>query len=166
MIQSTNDLITLAKTRPGLSEYNQIDFIQRLELPDLPPHILNLHQGDPCFLSRNISTASALVKGLRCCGVEVKDRLVVVKLDTKQELTLARIPMEKLSNGMKSARGQVSIRLIYVRTVHRSQGITVKRAVIDSRSHFWEHGQLRATLSSVTDPVNLYFPLPGSSDLR
>jgi hypothetical protein len=56
MIQSTNDLITPAKIRRGLSECHQIDFIQNVESADLPPHMLNLYKGYLCFLLRNIST--------------------------------------------------------------------------------------------------------------
>jgi hypothetical protein len=74
--------------------------------------------------------------------------------------------MEKLSNGMKFARWQVPIRLIYAGTVHRSEGMNLDRAVIDLRSHFWKHGQVHVTLSIVTDRINLCFLSPGSSNLR
>jgi ATP-dependent exoDNAse (exonuclease V) alpha subunit len=89
-----------------------------------------------------------------------------MKLDTKEELTLSRIPMEKVSNGIKFARWQVPILLIYVGIVHRSQGMTLGRAVIELMTNFWEHGQLYVALSRVTEPVNLCFLLPDSSDFR
>jgi hypothetical protein len=166
VIQSTNDLIRPAKIRPGLSECHQIDFIQKVELPDLSPHMLNLYEGNPCFLLRNLSTASGLVKGRRYWAVDLNERVVVMKLDTKEELTLFRIPIEKVSNGIKFARWQIPIQLIYADTVHSSQGMTLDRAVIDLRTNFWEHGQLYVALSRVTQPVNLCFLLPFSSDLR
>jgi hypothetical protein len=40
------------------------------------------------------------------------------------------------------------------------------RAVIDLRTNFWEHGQLYVALSRVTEPGNLCFLLPDSSDFR
>jgi hypothetical protein len=166
VIQLTNDFITLAKTRSELSECHQIDFIQKVEVPDLPSHMLNLYKGDPCFLLQNISTASGLVKRRRCWAVNLNKRVAVVKLDTKEELTLSRIPMEKISNGIKFTRWQVPIRLIYAGTVHRSQRMTLGRAVIDLMTNFWEHGQLYVAISRVTEPGNLCLLLPGPSELR
>jgi hypothetical protein len=74
--------------------------------------------------------------------------------------------MEKVSNGIKFARWQVPIWLIYVGTVQRSQGMTLGRAVIDLKTHFWEYGQLYVAISIITEPDNLCFLLSGSSDLR
>jgi hypothetical protein len=73
--------------------------------------------------------------------------------------------MEKTSNGMKFARWQVPIRLVYAGTVHRSQGMTLQRAVVDLKRNFWEHGQLYVALSRVSDPMNLCLLLPDSSAL-
>jgi ATP-dependent exoDNAse (exonuclease V) alpha subunit len=53
--------------------------------------------------------------------------------------------------------------LIYAGTVHRSQGMTLDRAVVDLRRDFWEHGQLYVALSRITDPRNLCILLPPST---
>jgi hypothetical protein len=68
--------------------------------------------------------------------------------------------MEKDCNGMKFQRWQVPVRLIFAGTVHRSQGMTLNRAVIDCRTKFWEHGQLYVALSRVRNPKNLCILLP------
>jgi hypothetical protein len=72
--------------------------------------------------------------------------------------------MEKVSNGIKFSRWQVLLKLICAGTVHRSQGMTLNRAVIDLRSQFWEHGQLYVALSRVRHPGNLCILLPESSE--
>jgi hypothetical protein len=68
--------------------------------------------------------------------------------------------MEKASSGIKFSRLQVPIRLIYVGTVHRSQGTTLDRAVVDLRKDLWERGQLYVALSRIRDPHNLCIMLP------
>jgi hypothetical protein len=77
-----------------------------------------LDEGDPCFLLRNISKASGLVKARRYWAFGVNQPVVVVKLDTKEGLRLSPILMEKVSDGIRFARWQVPIRLIYAGTVH------------------------------------------------
>jgi hypothetical protein len=164
ILRALTQLITPCKTNPGLNEAHQIDFIEKLDTPDLPPHISHFYEGDLCILLRNISTASGLVKGRRCWIVNANRRVVVIRLDTGEEITLPRIPMEKVSNGMKFARWQVPLKLIFAGTVHRSQGMTLTKVVIDLRSGFWEHGQLYVALSRVRNPANMCILLPDSSD--
>jgi hypothetical protein len=74
--------------------------------------------------------------------------------------------MEKFSNGIKFARWQLPVWLIYAGTVPGSQGMTLAITVIDLRTNFWEHGQLYVALSRVTDLGNLCFLLPSSPDVR
>jgi hypothetical protein len=68
--------------------------------------------------------------------------------------------MEKTSNGMTFTRWQIPLRLLFAGLVHRSQGMTLQRAVIDCRTKFWEHGQLSVALSRVKNPADLCILLP------
>jgi hypothetical protein len=138
----------------GLSECPQKEFIETIDTPDLPPHILNLYEGDPCVILRNISTLSGVVKGSHCWA-QVTQRAGWVTLDNDQNVTLPRIPTQKVANGIKFRRWQIPLKLVYAGTVHCSQGMTLNRAVIDLRALFWEHGQLYVALSRATDPRNL-----------
>jgi hypothetical protein len=61
---------------------------------------------------------------------------------------------------MKFAPWKLPIRLIFAGTVHRSQGMTLDRAVVDLRALFWEHDQLYVALSRMRDPRNLCVLLP------
>jgi hypothetical protein len=111
-------------------------------------------------LLRNIDTGYGLAKGKRCITIAMRGMTVVVQLDTGQEVTFPRIPMEKDSNGLKFVRWQIPLRLVFAGTVHRSQGMTLGRAVVDIRTQFWEHGQLYVALSRVRSPVDLRILLP------
>jgi hypothetical protein len=146
---------------PGLSAAHQLDFIHRLESPDLPSSELKLFQGDPLLLFRNVNTPAGLAKGRRCNAVNMHGSAVQVEFDDGQAATFGRIPMEKRVHGVKFLRWQVPLKLVFSGTVHRSQGMTLARAVVDCRSKFWEHGQLYVALSRVRDPRDLCVLLPG-----
>jgi hypothetical protein len=86
---------------PGLSEAQQIDFIQKIDSPDLPSNNIPILEGVPFVSIRNIDTLSGLVKGRRCRAIQNKNRTVVFQFGDGKTRTLTRIPMEKTSNGMK-----------------------------------------------------------------
>jgi ATP-dependent exoDNAse (exonuclease V) alpha subunit len=93
------------------------------------------------MILRNVSTLSGLVKSRRCWARKARPRIVWVTLDNDQNVTLPRIPMQKVSNGIKFRRWQVPLRLIYAGTVHCSQGMTLNRVVIDLRAPFGNTGR-------------------------
>jgi hypothetical protein len=55
ILKAMTQLVTPIKSNPRLDEADQIDFIERIDIPDLPLHILDFYEGDPCTLLRNIS---------------------------------------------------------------------------------------------------------------
>jgi hypothetical protein len=79
-------------------------------------------------------------------------------------MALTKTPMEKTSNGMKFIGRQLLLRLIFAGTVHRSQGVTLQRAVIDCRMKFWERGQLDVILSGIKSPGDLCIWFPDNRD--
>jgi hypothetical protein len=72
-----------------------------------------------------------------------------------ETMSLTKTPLEKTSNKMKLRGRQLLLRLIFAGTVHRFQGMTLHRAVIDSCMKFWEHGQPHMDLSWVKSPCDL-----------
>jgi hypothetical protein len=163
-LSALTELIKPLPNCPGLSESQQFDFIERIDTPELPPNDLRKLEGDPFILLRNIHTHSGLAKGRRCRVVEMRNRTVVVQLDDNETRALTRIPMEKTSNGMQFVRWQFPLRRVFAGTVHRSQGMTLDRAVIDRRTTFWEHGQFYAALSRVKTPADLCILQPSDME--
>jgi hypothetical protein len=94
----------------------------------------------------------------------MRNRTVVLQFDDGDTRALTRIPMEKQSNGMKFVRWQLPLRLLFAGTVHRSQGMTLQRAVIDCRTQFWKHDQPYVALSRVKSPADLCILLPNDMD--
>jgi hypothetical protein len=93
-----------------------------------------------------------------------ENRTVVFQFKNGETIALAKTPMEKISNGMKFGGRQLLLRLILAWTVHKPQGITLQRAVIDCRMKFWEHGQLYVALSGVNCPSDLCILLSDDMD--
>jgi hypothetical protein len=104
ILKALTQLVTLIKSNPRLDEAHQIDFIERIDTPDLPLHILHFYEGDPYTLLRNISTLSGVVKGRRYWVLDAKEPVAVIRFESGEELGLSRIPMEKMSNGIKFSR--------------------------------------------------------------
>jgi hypothetical protein len=102
-LQALIYLISPCRTNSGLNEAHQIDFVRKIETPDLAPHILHFPEGDPCMPFRNIRTLSGLIKGRRCWIVKTHQHLLVSRLDSGEELTLSRILIGKVSNALKFA---------------------------------------------------------------
>jgi hypothetical protein len=142
VVSAFTELIKPLSNCPGLSESQQIDFIERIDGPDLPPNDIYILEGDPFILLRNIDTRSGLARGRYCHAVQMRNRTAVPQFDDDETQVLTRIPMGKQSNGMKFVRWQLSLRLLFAGTVNKSQGMAFQRVVIDSRTKFWEHGQL------------------------
>jgi hypothetical protein len=126
IISAFTQLIKPLSNCPGLSEAQQIDFTEKIDTPDLPSNDIPIVEGDPFVLARNINTRSGLVKGRRCHAIQIKNRTVVFQFEDGETRALTRIPMEKTSNGMKSIRGQLPLRLLFAGTVHSSQGMTLQ----------------------------------------
>jgi hypothetical protein len=145
---------------PQLARSLQRDFADNVDDPDLPPHMLTIFKGDAFGLLRNIDTRTGLAKGRRCSVIDLRNRTAVLRFDDGHEITLTRMCLHKTSSGITFNRWQIPIRLAFAGTVHRSQGMTLGRIVIDCRSRFWEHGQLYVALSRVTDPANICVLLP------
>jgi hypothetical protein len=120
-VHATTDLITPPRERPGLSECQQLDFIERIETADVPLHCLSLFKGNALALLRNLNTRSGLARGRQCSAREQRNRTLVVEFDEGSETTLGRMPMEKVTNGMRFPRWQIPVKLVFVGTVHRSQ---------------------------------------------
>jgi hypothetical protein len=84
-----------------LSEAQQIDFIEKIDPPDLSLTDIPILEGDPFVLTRNIDTQSGLVQGRCCRAIQIKNQIMVFQFEDGETRALTRILMEKTSNGMK-----------------------------------------------------------------
>jgi hypothetical protein len=61
-------------------------------------------------------------------------------------------------------RWHLPLRRLFAGTVHKSQGMTLQRAIIDYRTQFWAHGQLYVAISRLKSPGDLCILLPDDLD--
>jgi hypothetical protein len=125
VVSAFTQLIKPLSNYPGLSESRQIDFIKKVDTPDLLPNEIHILEADPYILLRNMDTRSDLAKLRRCRAAQLRNRTVVLQFDDDETRTWTRIPMEKTSNGMKFIRCQLPLRLVFTGTVHGSQRMTL-----------------------------------------
>jgi hypothetical protein len=99
VVSAFTQLIKPLSNCPGLSESQQIDFIERIDRPDLPPNDIHILKGDPFILLRIIDTCSGLAKGRRFQAVQMRNRTVVLQFDDDETRALTRIPWESNQMG-------------------------------------------------------------------
>lgn len=117
------------------------DYLNVLNFKDMPNHKLDLARGEPMCLMRNINTAKGMAKNKRCYVVKRTQKWVVVEFEDKSQATIPRINFPGETYGISFIRHQIPLRPIYAGTIHKSQGLTLDRVVVDMRSKNWEHGQ-------------------------
>ena len=138
----------------------KFQFIQHLKNKDIPDNCLEFQIGEPVCLLRNLNTKYGIVKNKKCWVEKVMSYSVIVAFDDGNTYTIPRIKFNGETNGIHFTRCQVPLRPIFAGTVHKSQGMTLERGVIDLRSNLWEHGQLYVALSRFKDPRNICVLLP------
>ena len=123
----------------SMKDGNKLEFIKHMSFKDIPPYKLSFQKGEPVFVLRNLDTKNGIVKNKRCWVDEVYKYSVFIKLDNNQTYTIPRIKFKTQTNGIHFTRTQIPLKPLFAGTVHKSQGMTLDRGVIDLRSSFWEH---------------------------
>jgi len=134
------------------------------------PRILNLKVGAQVMLLKNrgpstSGTPSNLASGSRGVVVKFDERgdkmLPVVRFDDGQVINVAYV--ETLQSGPDGdgqiSRSQIPLKLAWAVTVHKSQGLTLSRAVLEIASAF-DYGQAYVALSRVSSLTGLWLTRP------
>ena len=143
-----------------LSYEQRYEFASNWKFPDLPDPIISFSKGEPMSIMRNLNTYEGIVKNKRCWVKSKSSFTVTVLFENGKEYTIPRMIFSTRTNGIKFVRSQIPLKPMYAGTVHKSQGMTLNKVVIDIRSPFWEHGQLYVALSRIKDPKNICILLP------
>jgi PIF1-like helicase/Helicase len=117
------------------------------------------------MLRRNISTQSGLVNGalgtVRAINTNERGVVteIVVEFDTsKESVPIKRVKAEFfVSRGIKVERQQFPLCLAYAITIHKSQGMTLDKVLLDVGSTVFEPGMIYVALSRVRKLQDVYF---------
>jgi PIF1-like helicase/Helitron helicase-like domain at N-terminus len=113
----------------------------------VPLHELEFKIGAPVMIIRNVLHPH-LVNGRVLILKRFTQRCLFVALpDGSEQYALNRIDFLFNYNGVQVRRRQFPIRLAFASTVHKSQGRTLSRLVVDLRTAFFTPGQLYVALS-------------------
>jgi ATP-dependent exoDNAse (exonuclease V) alpha subunit len=139
-------------------DYIQPEVLHSLNPARFPLHKLELKNGAPLMLLRNLDPIHGLYNGTRLRLIRSTPRILecrVLKEGGNGEVVL--IPRIALDSGLEDSpvpfrRLQFPVHLAYAMTINKSQGQSVRNVGIDLRTSVFSHGQLYVALSRCTHP--------------
>ncbi|XP_055880684.1 uncharacterized protein LOC106057028 isoform X2 [Biomphalaria glabrata] len=145
------------------SELYPQEFLNTLELPGFPSHILELKIGSAILLMRNIDPPN-LCNGTRLSVKALFPNIIqatVLNGNSKgKDVFIPRIYCTPINSHFLFNRLQFPVQLAFAMTIHKAQGQTFQVAGVNLEQPCFSHGQLYVACSRVTDPQNLYIYAP------
>ena len=140
------------------------EFLNSLNLPGMPPHILTLKKGVPIILLRNINPPQ-LCNGTRLSVKNMMSNIIEATiLNGKfkgEDVLLPRIPMIPTDMPFEFKRLQFPVRLAFAMTINKAQGQSLQVCGLDLENPCFSHGQLYVASSRVGKPSDLFVYAPG-----
>jgi ATP-dependent exoDNAse (exonuclease V) alpha subunit len=137
------------------------EYLNTLRPNGFPQHTLNLKEGMPLMILRNINPRQGLCNGTRVIfGKCIDNKLLQCKIvETGRIVLIPRITfIPKLNEyPFEWQRRQFPVRPAFAMTINKSQGQTLKHAGIWLRGQVFTHGQLYVACSRVSSPEHLKF---------
>lgn len=146
---------TIIKSNPNdVEEVSSVEFLQKIDVPGVPPHKLDLKVGCIVMFIRNVNFDSGIVNGRKGIVRAISPRIVDVQVIARGS-PLVKIPrilfeVKVGRQGTSFHRRQFPLRVCYAMTINKSQGQTLARVGLDLRSDVFCHGQLYVALSRTT----------------
>ncbi|GFU70857.1 ATP-dependent DNA helicase [Trichonephila clavipes] len=139
------------------------EYLNSLELPGMPTHVLTLKIGVPIILLRNINPPR-LCNGTRLSVKKMMNNVIEATILTGkfkgEDVLLPRIPMIPTDMPFEFKRLQFPVRLAFTMTINKAQGQSLQVCGLNLENPCFSHGQLYVACSRVEKPSDLFVYAP------
>ena len=136
-----------------------IEFLNSINLPGLPDHMIEFKVGVPIILLRNLDPPR-LCNGSRLLVTNLKNHIIEARILTGEykgeQVMIPKIPLIPSDYPFNFKRLQFPIRLCFSMTINKSQGQSFKVVGLDLETECFSHGQLYVGFSRARDENQLY----------